>query len=42
MLDAILRLQNEQDGTPGDPLLVPSSICGSCACKADGKTVRPA
>ena len=26
----------------GGALLVPSSICGSCTCKANGKTVRPA
>ena len=39
LLDAILRLQNEQDGTLAVRYSCRSSICGSCACKANGKTV---
>ena len=39
LLDAILRLQNEQDGTLAVRYSCRSSICGSCTCKANGKTV---
>lgn len=39
LLDAILRLQNEQDGTLALRYSCRSAICGSCACKANGKTV---
>lgn len=39
LLDAILRLQDEQDGTLAIRYSCRSAICGSCACKADGKTV---
>jgi succinate dehydrogenase / fumarate reductase, iron-sulfur subunit len=39
LLDAILRLQNEQDGTLAIRYSCRSAICGSCACKANGKTV---
>jgi len=39
LLDAILRLQNEQDGTLAIRYSCRSAICGSCACKADGRTV---
>ena len=39
LLDAILTLQDEQDGTLAIRYSCRSSICGSCACKADGKTV---
>ena len=39
LLDAILTLQNEQDGTLAIRYSCRSSICGSCACKANGKTV---
>ena len=39
LLDAILRLQNEQDGSLTIRYSCRSSICGSCACKANGKTV---
>ena len=36
LLDAILQLQNEQDGTLAIRYSCRSAICGSCACKADG------
>jgi len=39
LLDAILTLQNEQDGTLAVRYSCRSSICGSCACKVNGKTV---
>lgn len=39
LLDAILRLQNEQDGTLAVRYSCRSAICGSCTCKANGKTV---
>ena len=39
LLDAILRLQDEQDGTLAVRYSCRSSICGSCACRANGKTV---
>ncbi|HWH14640.1 MAG TPA: succinate dehydrogenase iron-sulfur subunit [Miltoncostaeaceae bacterium] len=39
LLDAVLRLQNEQDGTLAVRYSCRSAICGSCACKANGKTV---
>jgi succinate dehydrogenase / fumarate reductase iron-sulfur subunit len=39
LLDAILDLQNEQDGTLAVRYSCRSAICGSCACKANGKTV---
>lgn len=39
LLDAILRLQNEQDGTLAVRYSCRSAICGSCACRADGRTV---
>ena len=39
ILDAILRLQNEQDGTLAVRYSCRSAICGSCACKSNGKTV---
>jgi len=39
LLDAVLRLQNEQDGTLAIRYSCRSSICGSCACRADGRTV---
>ncbi len=39
LLDAILRLQDEQDGTLAIRYSCRSAICGSCACKANGKTV---
>ena len=39
LLDAMLDLQNEQDGTLAVRYSCRSSICGSCACKADGRTV---
>src|SRR5688500_5089857 len=39
LLDAILQLQNEQDGTLAVRYSCRSAICGSCACKADGRTV---
>ncbi len=39
VLDAILRLQDEQDGTLAVRYSCRSAICGSCACKIDGKTV---
>lgn len=39
LLDAILDIQNEQDGTIALRYSCRSAICGSCACKADGRTV---
>ncbi len=39
VLDALLQLQNEQDGTIAMRYSCRSAICGSCACKADGRTV---
>ena len=39
LLDAILDLQNEQDGTLAVRYSCRSSICGSCTCMANGKTV---
>ncbi|MEQ8834917.1 MAG: succinate dehydrogenase iron-sulfur subunit [Miltoncostaeaceae bacterium] len=39
VLDALLRLQNEQDGTLAVRYSCRSAICGSCACKTNGKTV---
>ena len=39
LLDAILRLQDEQDGTLAIRYSCRSAICGSCACRANGKTV---
>src|SRR5690606_24489600 len=39
LLDAILRLQNEQDGSLAVRYSCRSAICGSCACKSNGKTV---
>jgi succinate dehydrogenase / fumarate reductase, iron-sulfur subunit len=39
LLDAILKLQDEQDGTLAIRYSCRSAICGSCACKANGKTV---
>ncbi len=39
LLDAILRVQNEQDGTIAVRYSCRSAICGSCACKVNGKTV---
>jgi len=39
LLDAILDLQNEQDGSLAVRYSCRSAICGSCACKADGRTV---
>jgi len=39
LLDAILQLQNEQDGTLAIRYSCRSAICGSCACRADGRTV---
>ena len=39
LLDALLDLQNEQDGTLAVRYSCRSAICGSCACKADGRTV---
>lgn len=39
LLDAILNIQNEQDGTIAVRYSCRSAICGSCACKADGRTV---
>ncbi len=39
VLDAILRIQNEQDGTIAVRYSCRSAICGSCACKINGKTV---
>ncbi|MDA3005060.1 MAG: succinate dehydrogenase iron-sulfur subunit [Actinomycetota bacterium] len=39
VLDALLRLQNEQDGTLAVRYSCRSAICGSCACKVNGKTV---
>ncbi len=39
LLDAILRLQDEQDGTLAVRYSCRSAICGSCACRANGKTV---
>ncbi len=39
LLDAILDLQNEQDGSLAIRYSCRSAICGSCACKADGRTV---
>ena len=39
VLDALLKLQNEQDGTIAMRYSCRSAICGSCACKADGRTV---
>jgi succinate dehydrogenase / fumarate reductase, iron-sulfur subunit len=39
LLDALLRLQNEQDGSIAVRYSCRSSICGSCACKANGRTV---
>jgi succinate dehydrogenase iron-sulfur subunit len=39
LLDAILRLQDEQDGTLAIRYSCRSAICGSCACMADGRTV---
>lgn len=39
VLDAILRLQNEQDGTLAVRYSCRSAICGSCACRTNGKTV---
>ena len=39
LLDAVLRLQNEQDGTLAIRYSCRSAICGSCACMADGRTV---
>ena len=39
LLDAILDLQNTQDGSLAVRYSCRSAICGSCACKADGRTV---
>jgi len=39
LLDAILDIQNEQDGTIAVRYSCRSAICGSCACRADGRTV---
>jgi succinate dehydrogenase iron-sulfur subunit len=39
LLDAILNLQNEQDGSLAIRYSCRSAICGSCTCKADGRTV---
>ena len=39
LLDAILDLQNEQDGSLAVRYSCRSSICGSCTCMADGRTV---
>jgi succinate dehydrogenase / fumarate reductase iron-sulfur subunit len=39
LLDAILRLQDEQDGTLAVRYSCRSAICGSCVCRADGRTV---
>ena len=39
VLDALLRIQNEQDGTLAVRYSCRSAICGSCACKVNGKTV---
>ncbi|MCU0306444.1 MAG: succinate dehydrogenase/fumarate reductase iron-sulfur subunit [Thermoleophilia bacterium] len=39
LLDAILRLRNEQDGSLAVRYSCRSAICGSCACRADGRTV---
>lgn len=39
LLDAILDLQNEQDGSLAIRYSCRSAICGSCTCKANGKTV---
>jgi succinate dehydrogenase / fumarate reductase iron-sulfur subunit len=39
LLDAILDLQNEQDGSLAIRYSCRSAICGSCSCKADGRTV---
>ena len=39
LLDAVLDLQNTQDGTLAVRYSCRSAICGSCACKANGKTV---
>ena len=39
ILDAILRLQDEQDGSLAVRYSCRSAICGSCACRANGKTV---
>lgn len=39
ILDALLRIQNEQDGTLAHRYSCRSAICGSCTCKANGKTV---
>jgi len=39
ILDAVLRLQNEQDGTLAVRYSCRSAICGSCACRVNGKTV---
>jgi succinate dehydrogenase / fumarate reductase iron-sulfur subunit len=39
ILDALLRLQNEQDGSLAVRYSCRSAICGSCACRTNGKTV---
>ena len=39
LLDAMLQLQDEQDGSLTMRYSCRSAICGSCACKANGRTV---
>jgi len=39
VLDALLRIQDEQDGTLAVRYSCRSAICGSCACRVNGKTV---
>ena len=39
LLDAMLRLQDEQDGSLAMRYSCRSAICGSCSCKANGRTV---
>lgn len=39
LLDALLQLQDEQDGSIAMRYSCRSAICGSCSCKANGRTV---
>ncbi len=39
LLDALLRVRDEQDGSLAMRYSCRSAICGSCACRADGRTV---
>ncbi|MDH3225687.1 MAG: succinate dehydrogenase/fumarate reductase iron-sulfur subunit [Thermoleophilia bacterium] len=39
LLDALLQIQDEQDGSIAMRYSCRSGICGSCSCKANGRTV---